>query len=107
MVEWLLVGPLRIGEVLLRSVRRKGRQAKEANDNQAQVTETRTDQNSGEKFMAETEALKPKIQGLLATVKYRGLEGQAAINQWTTSALECLLQAELARIETRSNTDDR
>lgn len=51
-----------------------------------------------------TENTKSKIQGLLSTVRFRGLEGQPAIDQWTISALTVLLQAELERIE-RGNPD--
>lgn len=42
-----------------------------------------------------------KIFGLLETRRVRGLSGQPAINEWIVTALECLLEAELARIEKR------
>lgn len=92
-------GPFRDRRKTLRGIRRDGRQTQEAaNNDQAAPAERATDENQGTKHMAETEAVKPKIQGLLATMKYRGLEGRAAIDKWTTSALEVLLQAELERI---------
>lgn len=48
--------------------------------------------------MAETENAKSKILGLLDVRKHRGLTGQAAINEWIVASMECLLEAELARI---------
>ena len=44
---------------------------------------------------------KSVIIGLLEVRKHRGLSGDIAIQVWIVSALECLLQAELDRIEKR------
>jgi hypothetical protein len=49
--------------------------------------------------------VRSQIIGLLATKRQRGLVGDNAIKIWTTAALEVLLQAELERIENRSNSD--
>lgn len=49
--------------------------------------------------------IRSMIVGLLETKRRRGLEGQQAIQIWATAALEVLLQAELERIEARSNVD--
>jgi hypothetical protein len=43
--------------------------------------------------------LKSQIVGLLSVKRQRGLVGDNAIQNWTTAALEVLLQAELERIE--------
>lgn len=56
--------------------------------------------------MAQPE-VRSQIIGLLATKRIRGLEGQQAIQIWATAALEVLLQAELERIEARSNVNER
>lgn len=47
------------------------------------------------------ENTKSKIQGLLDVRKFRGLDGAPAIQAWVIGALECLLEAEMARIEKR------
>lgn len=47
------------------------------------------------------EDTKSRIQALLNVKKFRGLEGTAAIQAWAVASLECLLEAELARIEKR------
>lgn len=47
------------------------------------------------------ENTKSKILGLLEIKRRRGLEGQAAVQAWAVNAIECLLEAELARIEKR------
>lgn len=47
------------------------------------------------------ENTKSQILGLLELRKHRGLVGDVAIRTWVVSALECLLQAELQRIEKR------
>jgi len=47
------------------------------------------------------ENTKSKVTGLLEIRKHRGLDGTAAIQAWVIGALECLLEAELARIEKR------
>ena len=47
------------------------------------------------------ENTKSQILGLLEVRKCRGLSGDIAIRTWVVSALECLLQAELERIEKR------
>ncbi len=51
--------------------------------------------------MAQEENAKSRILGLLEVRKHRGLSGQAAINEWIVASLECLLEAEMARIEKR------
>ena len=51
--------------------------------------------------------VRSQIIGLLETKRRRGLAGEQAIQQWATAALEVLLQAELERIENRSNVDER
>lgn len=48
-----------------------------------------------------SENTKSKILGLLETRRTRGLVGDAAIQAWAVASLECLLEAELARIEKR------
>lgn len=46
--------------------------------------------------------IKSRIMGLLEIKQQRrGLEGQAAVQAWAVNAIECLLEAELARIEKR------
>lgn len=47
------------------------------------------------------EDTKSKIQGLLNTRKFRGLESQQAVQAWVVGSIECLLEAELCRIEKR------
>lgn len=49
--------------------------------------------------MGQPENPKSKILGLLEVRKHRGLTGDVAIQFWIVTALECLLQAELQRIE--------
>lgn len=45
---------------------------------------------------------KSQIIGLLTTKRLRGLQGEQAIQQWVTAALEVLLQAELERMESNA-----
>ena len=51
--------------------------------------------------MGQPENTKSRILGLLEVRKHRGLTGDMAIQLWIVTALECLLQAELQRIEKR------
>ncbi len=42
---------------------------------------------------------KSKILGLIEIERHRGLNTHTAFEVWTVMAIECLLEAELARIE--------
>lgn len=50
--------------------------------------------------MAQAENTKSQIRGLLEIRRHRGL-ANGAIQAWIVDALDCLLQAELDRIEKR------
>jgi len=85
-------GPIRNRGTSLLRIRRLRRETTETAQALTQAERTK-------KAMAETENAKSKILGLLETRKHRGLSGQAAINEWIVSAIEVLLEHELAKIE--------
>lgn len=97
-------GPIRNRGTPLYGIRRRRRasakEAQAARHHQAERLLT-THREKDERMAQGQDDTKAKIIGLLEVRKHRGLEGRAAIDAWVINSLECLLQAELARIEKR------